>query len=208
MPKLTGRRFVADYLKIPELARRLDVSEKTARRYIKAGTLPSTFIGGAYRVTEKDLEEFLHRAEVKPEDASPKAESRSSLEPSLFNGTERERRAPSIFSEALITIAERLENIEPPQSLADVLKRFGILEVLYDVVEPLDELAKDPKAWEDFGEERQQLSLVGLKVHQVARQLLQQNDEYLEHRREDREARREAEAAREQIREWTRRLSA
>src|SRR5215208_2495805 len=66
------RRFVADYLKIPEVARRLDVSEKTARRYVKAGALPSTFIGGAYRVTEEDLEEFVHRAEVKPEDASPK----------------------------------------------------------------------------------------------------------------------------------------
>jgi len=64
---------VADYLKIPELARRLDVSEKTARRYVKAGALPSTFIGGAYRVTEEDLEAFLHGAEVKPGDASPKA---------------------------------------------------------------------------------------------------------------------------------------
>ncbi len=57
---------MADYLKIPELARRLDVSEKTARRYVKAGALPSTFIGGAYRVTEVGLEAFLHGAEVKP----------------------------------------------------------------------------------------------------------------------------------------------
>ncbi len=65
---------MADYLKIPELARRLDVSEKTARRYVKRGVLPSVFIGGAYRVTEVDLEAFLHGAEVKPEDASPKAE--------------------------------------------------------------------------------------------------------------------------------------
>ncbi|MBA2715357.1 MAG: helix-turn-helix domain-containing protein [Rubrobacteraceae bacterium] len=79
---------MADYLKIPELAQRLDVSEKTARRYVKAGALPSTFIGGAYRVTEVDLEAFLRGAEVKPEDASPKAESPSSLEPSLFNGLE------------------------------------------------------------------------------------------------------------------------
>src|SRR5215203_959818 len=93
MPKTEhGRRFVADYLKIPELVRRLDVSEKTARRYVKSGALPSTFIGGAYRVTEQNLEEFIHRAEVKPEDASPKVESRSSLEPSLFNGLEEERR--------------------------------------------------------------------------------------------------------------------
>jgi excisionase family DNA binding protein len=98
-----GRRFVTDYLKIPEVARRLDVSEKTARRYIKAGVLPSTFIGGAYRVTEEDLEEFLHRAEVKPE--APKAESRSSLEPSLFNGVlaeeRRERLIQSVADYAL-----------------------------------------------------------------------------------------------------------
>src|SRR5215203_4812607 len=93
MPKTEhGRRFVADYLKIPELVRRLDVSEKTARRYVKAGALPSTFIGGAYRVTEEDLKEFVHRAEVTPEEASPKGSGRSSPEPSLFSELEDERR--------------------------------------------------------------------------------------------------------------------
>ena len=83
---------MADYLKIPELARRLDVSEKTVRRYVKAGALPSTFIGGAYRVTEEDLEEFVHRAEVTPEEASPKGSGRSSPELSLFSELEDERR--------------------------------------------------------------------------------------------------------------------
>ncbi len=85
---------MADYLKIPELARRLDVSEKTARRYVKRGVLPSAFIGGAYRVTEVDLEAFLHGAEVKPEDASPKAERRSSPEPSNSDDFDDERRPP------------------------------------------------------------------------------------------------------------------
>src|SRR5215218_9842883 len=98
MPKTDhGRRFVADYLKIPELARRLDVSEKTARRYVKAGTLSSTFIGGAYRVAEEDLEEFLRRAEVKPEDASPK-DIAPSPEPSLFSELEDERRKAFVQS--------------------------------------------------------------------------------------------------------------
>jgi excisionase family DNA binding protein len=80
---------VADYLKIPELARRLDVSEKTARRYVKAGTLPSTFIGGAYRVAEEDLERFLRRAEVKPESAYPKDRAPSSTQPPLNGFEER-----------------------------------------------------------------------------------------------------------------------
>lgn len=57
---------MAEYLKLPEVARRLDVSEKTARRYVKTGALPSVFIGGAYRVSEPDLEEFLEGARVEP----------------------------------------------------------------------------------------------------------------------------------------------
>ncbi len=57
---------MADYLKIPEVARRLDVSEKTARRYVKSGEIPSAFIAGTYRVSEEGLAEYLRSAEVKP----------------------------------------------------------------------------------------------------------------------------------------------
>ncbi len=61
-------------LKLPEVAQRLGVSEKTARRYVKAGTIPSVFIGNAYRVREKDLNEYMRQAQVKPEGAvTPKA---------------------------------------------------------------------------------------------------------------------------------------
>jgi excisionase family DNA binding protein len=80
---------LADYLKIPEVARRLDVSEPTVRRMVKGGKLPSVFIGGAYRVSEADLEEFLENARVTP----GKAPAPSLLEPSLLNGLEEERRA-------------------------------------------------------------------------------------------------------------------
>ena len=64
--KSTERSVVADYLKLPEVARRLDVSEKTARRMVKAGNLPAVFIGGAYRISEEDLAEFLENAKVAP----------------------------------------------------------------------------------------------------------------------------------------------
>jgi excisionase family DNA binding protein len=83
-----GYSGLADYLKIPEVARRLDVSEPTVRRMVKGGKLPSVFIGGAYRVSEKDLEEYLESAKVTP----GKAPRRSPSEPSLFNGLEDERR--------------------------------------------------------------------------------------------------------------------
>ncbi len=67
---------MAEYLKLPEVARRLDVSEKTARRYVKSGTLPSVFVGGAYRVSEADLQKFLEGARVEPgkADAPPSSE--------------------------------------------------------------------------------------------------------------------------------------
>jgi excisionase family DNA binding protein len=84
-----GRRSVAEQLKLPEVARRLGVSEKTARRYIRSGTLPSMFIGGAYRVEEADLEAFLQGARVSPPGKAPR---RSSPEPLNSDGIEAERR--------------------------------------------------------------------------------------------------------------------
>lgn len=78
---------MADYLKIPEVARRLDVSEPTVRRMVKSGKLPSVFVGGAYRVSEKDLEEYLENARVDPGKAvAPPSQRR------LFNGLDEERR--------------------------------------------------------------------------------------------------------------------
>jgi excisionase family DNA binding protein len=71
---------VAEQLKLPEVARRLGVSEKTARRYIKSGTLPSTFIGGAYRVDEEDLKQYLEDAKVQPQDGPGEAPTSPSLE--------------------------------------------------------------------------------------------------------------------------------
>jgi excisionase family DNA binding protein len=55
---------VSSYLKLPEVALRLGVSEKTARRYIKSGTLPSLFVGNAYRVHPDELDAFVERESV------------------------------------------------------------------------------------------------------------------------------------------------
>ncbi len=65
---------MADYLKLPELARQLDISEQTARRMVKDGRIPSVFVGGAYRVEKGDLRNYLMTARVKV-GASPKAEA-------------------------------------------------------------------------------------------------------------------------------------
>lgn len=55
---------MTEYLKIPEIARRLDVSDMTIRRYIRRGELPSVFFGNAYRVTEEDLNAFVARGQA------------------------------------------------------------------------------------------------------------------------------------------------
>ena len=66
---------MARLLKLPEVAQRLEVSEKTARRYVKAGILPSAFVGNAYRVNEEDVEEYLRRAKVEVGGNTPKAQA-------------------------------------------------------------------------------------------------------------------------------------
>lgn len=46
-------------MKLPAVAEYLGISLDTARRYVKQGEIPSTFIGGAYRVQEEDLQAFV-----------------------------------------------------------------------------------------------------------------------------------------------------
>ena len=95
--KTTERSVVADYLKLPEVARRLDVSEKTARRMVKSGALPAVFIGGAYRISEEDLVEYLENAKVEP----GKVEALPSPKQPNFNGLLEEERRRAELAEWL-----------------------------------------------------------------------------------------------------------
>jgi excisionase family DNA binding protein len=62
------------------------VSERTVRRWIKAGKLKATRPGRDYRIPESALRELVEESEISPKglDSSP--------EPSLFNGLGDERR--------------------------------------------------------------------------------------------------------------------
>ena len=73
-------------LSLSAVAGSLGVSERTVRRWIKSGKLKAYKPGRDYRIPESALRELVEESEI-----SPKAES-SSLEPSLFNGVEDERR--------------------------------------------------------------------------------------------------------------------
>jgi excisionase family DNA binding protein len=79
---------VAEYLKIPEVAHILGLSEKTVRRRVKAGEIPSVFIGGVYRISRADLDEYLELARVR----SGKAEAPPSQEKLFNNGVPNEER--------------------------------------------------------------------------------------------------------------------
>lgn len=74
---------MANYLKLMEVAHRLGISERTARRYVQAGELPSVYVGGAYRVSEEDLEAFVESRRSKAGKAyAPSPSGHSEYEPS------------------------------------------------------------------------------------------------------------------------------
>lgn len=47
-----------------EAAERLDVSETTIRRYVKAGKIPAFQLDRIYRIVEADLEKFIEDRKV------------------------------------------------------------------------------------------------------------------------------------------------
>ncbi len=74
-------------LSLSEVAGLMGVSERTIRRWIKAGKLRAYKPGRDYRIPESALRQFVEESEI-----SPKGLSRSPFEPPLFNGLEEERR--------------------------------------------------------------------------------------------------------------------
>jgi excisionase family DNA binding protein len=75
------------HLSLSEVAGLMGVSERTVRRWIKSGKLKAYKPGRDYRIPESAIREFVEGSEI-----SPIALRRSSLEPTLFNGLEEERR--------------------------------------------------------------------------------------------------------------------
>jgi excisionase family DNA binding protein len=49
------------YLSVSEIAKQLNISEDTVRRWIKAGKLPALELGGQYRIHPQEYEAFLQR---------------------------------------------------------------------------------------------------------------------------------------------------
>jgi len=108
------RRPVAEHLKIPEVAQLLGLSEKTIRRRVKSGEMPSVLVGGTYLISKTDLAEYLRHARVRPGKAS--ASLSKALQESLFDGdAEREaflRRVEEHVQARVACYAQRLAEAE------------------------------------------------------------------------------------------------
>ena len=59
------------FLSLEDVANRLQVSDQTVRRWVKAGKLAAYKPGLEYRIKGSDLEEFLKTREVSPKVQSP-----------------------------------------------------------------------------------------------------------------------------------------
>ncbi len=99
---------MAEYLKLAEVARKLDVSEKTARRYVKSGEIPSVFIGNKYRVSEDDLQEYIRGAKVHPVGVRPKSPPPRSMDELLSRAGVANR----TFTMSLVEIGAAFKGLE------------------------------------------------------------------------------------------------
>jgi excisionase family DNA binding protein len=90
-------------LSLSEVAGLMGVSERTVRRWIKAGKLRAYKPGRDYRIPEGGLRQFIAESEI-----SPKGESRSSLEPS-FNDVLADERREDIEEVALEAARQQLK---------------------------------------------------------------------------------------------------
>jgi transcriptional regulator with XRE-family HTH domain len=179
-----------------KLAARADLNPATVNqiergaRNASAGTLRK--LASALDVSLVDLIE---------ESGSGKAHRRSSLEPSLLNGLEDERRL-SRFSEAIIAAAgrwgEAMSNVDTSDS-----KRFGLIDAALTLSDVISERA-EAEDWDALpNQERLEIVTTMEKLGEAAEQGLR-------HLKESGEARAQEEQVsqrREQIREMTRRIA-
>jgi excisionase family DNA binding protein len=160
---------LADYLKIPEVARRLDVSEPTVRRMVKGGKLPSVFIGGAYRISEEDLAEYIEDARVIP----GKAVAPPSPQPTLNGALEEERRLRYLqgFRAFVNRLAHSWED-DPPKTSREIAPLFAALTAVVEqgVFDP-------PEGISPFeGEQLMQLTIGFQRLNDIANKVEQDEE--------------------------------
>lgn len=168
-------------LKLSEVAHRLGISERTARRYVRSGELPSVYYGAAYRVSEEDLEEFIESRRSKP----GKAQAPNKSGP--HEGLVMAHRAAARLGH---TVANSFTNFQRRD--LEHLKTFHALEAALAKMRPQDIYGHGP---EDLADAQDELGAASHEVTEAMKEhfgvdpSLEPWDEALQHVREEMEAR-------------------
>jgi transcriptional regulator with XRE-family HTH domain len=151
----------------------------------------------------KTLERVAEALGVEVADFFPKAQRRSSPEPSLLNSLEDERRR-SRFAEAVALAAERWGEAVASTDMDDS-KRFGIIDAALDLSDLISGTVRGEEDWEalTYQEQREIVSTME-KLGEVAKLGLHR----LQEPTEVQDQAQRVEERREQIRERTRLISA
>ncbi len=182
------------YLSLSEAADALGISERTAYRWIDSGKLRAYKPGRDYRIPESAIREAVEESEVRP-----KGQSRSSLEPSLFNGLEGDR--PSRFARAIALVADKW-GVAVTSTLTNDNKRFGIMEAAIDLSDAINESVED---WSTLAHQDQVEILTAMeKLREVAERGLKHSEKSAQNQAEEEPLN----ERREQIRRWTEQISA
>src|SRR5215212_9715525 len=107
------------------VAGRLGVSERTVRRWIKAGKLKATRPGRDYRIPESALRELVEEGEVSPKAPAPPSQR------SLFNGEERR----AFIERCERYVAARVAHYENRLAVAKNGGRFAVKALRDDAFE-------------------------------------------------------------------------
>jgi len=179
-----------------KLAARADLNPATVNQIERGARNASA---GTLRKLARALDVSL--VDLIEESGSGKA-ARSSLEPSLLNGLEDERRL-SRFSEAIIAAAgrwgEAMSNVDTSDS-----KRFGLIDAALTLSDVISERA-EAEDWDALpNQERLEIVTTMEKLGEAAEQGLR----HLKESGEAKDQEEQVKQRREQMRELTRRISA
>ena len=178
------------YLSLQEVGDELGVSDQTVRRWVKAGELAAYKPGKEYRIKGSDLEEFLKTREVSPK-----------VQPSLPEFEDGRRL--SRFAEAIVAAAEKWGEAMASTEMAD-RERFGVIHAALGLSDVISERV-ERENWETLpNPERLEIVTTMEKLTEVA----QQGTKHLRKSEETRSQEEQVNQRREQIREWTHRISA
>ena len=103
---------MTQYLKLPDIALRLDVSQQTARRMVKDGRLPAVYIGNAYRVSEEDLAAYLENARVELGGGPTGWRSAPALELAELFGADPKLRQRALAAASTAEVARYLADLD------------------------------------------------------------------------------------------------